>query len=173
MQETHLKVPMGNSIGNKHQGESRPPFRLVGSVLLLGTLLSLWGTRDYRHLFGEPPRRPFLAAAPDVVQNAQGGSAAVARGSEIAQHNCAGCHELATRSTGPSYHEIVAFYRRQSDIDLVSRVAAAVAHPRPGWTNFAPGPPERGLTPEARVAVASWILNELSQKGEAGEGTGR
>jgi cytochrome c551/c552 len=164
---------MANSIGNEHQPASRPPVLLVGSVLLLGTLLSWWGTRDYRHLFGEPPRRPFLTAAPDVVQNAQGGSAVAARGSEIAQHNCAGCHELATRSTGPSYHEIVASYRRQSDIDLVSRLAAAVAHPRPGWTNFAPGPPEPGLTPEARIALASWILDDLNQKGEANEGPGR
>lgn len=164
---------MGNSIGNEHQRESRPPVRLVGSVLLLGTLLALWGTRDYRHLFGELPRRPFLAAAPDAAQDVQGGSAEVTRGSEIAQRNCAGCHELAVRSTGPSYHEIVAFYRRQSEIDMASRLAAAVAHPRPGWTNFAPGPPEAGLTPEARAAVASWILNELNQKGEASNGTGR
>lgn len=164
---------MANSIGNDHPPGSRPPVRLVGSVLLLGTLLSWWGTRDYRHLFGEPPRMPFLAAAPDATQNTLGGSERLARGSEIAQHNCAGCHELAARSTGPSYQQIVAFYRRHSDADLVSRLAAAAAHPRPGWTNFAPGPPERGLTPEARAAVASWILNELSQKGEASEGAGR
>ena len=164
---------MANSIGNDRLPASRPPVRLVASVLLLGTLLSWWGTRDYRHLFGEPLRRPFLAAAPGVAQNMQDGSATLDRGSGIAQHNCAGCHELAARSTGPSYQQIVAFYRRQSEIDLVSRLAAAVAHPRPGWTNFAPGPPERGLTLEARVAVASWILNELSQKGEAREGTGR
>ena len=164
---------MVNSIGNDHQPASRPPVRLVGSVLLLGTLLSWWGTRDYRHLFGEPPRRPFLAAAPEFPQNMQGGRAMLDRGSEIAQHNCAGCHDLAIRSTGPSYQQIVAFYRRQPDVDLVSRLAAAAAHPRPGWTNFAPGPPEPGLTPEARAAVANWILHEVGQNVEASEGTGR
>lgn len=164
---------MANSIVNGHLPRSRPPVRLVGSVLLLGTLLSWWGTRDYRHLFGEPLRGPLLAAAPDIVQKMQGGSATLTRGSEIAQRNCAGCHELAARSTGPSYQQIVAFYRRQSVADLVSRLAAAAAHPRPGWTNFPSGPPEPGLPLEDRAAVAIWVLDELSQKGDTSEGTGR
>jgi cytochrome c551/c552 len=167
---------MGNSMGNSH--DSRPPVRLVGAVVLLGTLLAWWGTRDHRHLFGEPPRKPVAASAAGVPQNIQVDSAMLARGAEINERECAGCHDMTARSSGPSYGQIVAFYLRQSrrpanEHDLLSEVAAAVAHPQPGWANFAPGPPQSNIALEDRVAVASWILNEFGQKTGASEGAGK
>jgi len=169
---------MANSVGNEHQPVSRTPTLLVVSVLVLGTVLAWWGTRDSRHLFGEPPRRPFLAAAPDVPQNVQTDSATLARGFQAEQRECAGCHDMNVRSSGPSYRQIVMFYLHQSgpsenNRDLLSELAAAAAHPKPGWANFAPGPPQSNLASEDRVAVASWILNELDQKRSASKGAGK
>src|SRR6201984_3763763 len=57
-----LRAHMANRVGSEHQSPSRVPIRLAGSVLLLGTLLAWWGTRDHRRLFGESPRGPVAAA---------------------------------------------------------------------------------------------------------------
>jgi cytochrome c551/c552 len=167
------KAGMANSIGKEHQ--SRPPIRLLGFVLLLGTLLAWWGTRDHRRLFGESPREPVAAAGMVLPQAPQEDSALLDRGSQISQRQCAGCHEMATRSSAPSYQEIVTFYRRgfsssASNPDLRSRLASAVTHPRPGWGNFAPGPSESGLSPDDRIALASWILHSFGRDKNAGEG---
>src|ERR1700746_444840 len=155
---------MANNLGNAHQ--SRSPIRLVGSVLLLGTLLAWWGTRDHRELFGESLRTPVTGAGVVVPEVTQERSTLVDRGYEISERQCAGCHEMTTRSSAPSYREIVTFYRGGSagasgDPRLRSRLASAVTHPWPGWGNFAPGPAEPGLSIEDRMAVASWILNSF------------
>jgi cytochrome c551/c552 len=105
-------------------------------------------------------------------------SALLDRGSQISQRQCAGCHKMATRSSGPSYKEIVTFYRREfptsaGSPDLRSRLAAAVTHPRPGWGNFAPGPSESELSLDDRIALASWILNSFDRDKKPGEGVGK
>jgi cytochrome c551/c552 len=166
------------SSGNEHQPPSRAPIRLLGSVLLLGAVLAWWGTRDDRHLFGEPPRKPTLAAAAPVPQNMQDDTAMLARGPQVEQRQCAGCHDLVARSSGPSYQEIATFYlhrlrRSASRPDLMSALAAAAAHPQPGWANFAPGPDQSTLALEDRLAVASWILDRFGPKKRASEGAGR
>src|SRR5882762_11948875 len=107
------KAHMANNTGREHQSPSRPPIRLLASVLLLGTLLAWWGTRDYRRLFGESVREPVAAGGVVLPQVTQEESALLDRGSQISQRQCAGCHEMATRSSGPSYEEIVTFYRRR------------------------------------------------------------
>src|SRR5229473_4761597 len=109
-----LRAPMANRVGSGHQSPSRPPLRLVGAVLLLGTLLAWWGTRDHRPLFGDLPRKPVAAAALSVPTTIQIESAMVARGYHVSQLQCAGCHEMSTRSTGPSYQEVVTFYLHHS-----------------------------------------------------------
>ena len=169
---------MANRVGGEHYLRSWSLTLLVGSVLLLGTLLAWWGTRGHRRLFGEPPRRPVAAGDTVLPQVTQDEGALLARGSQISTRQCAGCHEMATRSSGPSYKEIVTFYRRQfptsaGDSDLRSRLAAAVTHPRPGWGNFAPGPPESELSLDDRIALASWILNSVDQDKKSGEGVGK
>jgi cytochrome c551/c552 len=168
---------MANSVGNEHQPVSRTPARLVVSVLVLGTVLAWWGTRDDRRLFGESPRGPIFVSPPDSPRNVQSDTAMLARGYQIEQRECAGCHEATARSVGPSYREIVSFYRRQSTLpngkpNLLSAIAAAVAHPQPGWANFAPGPSLSSMTLEDRITVASWLLN-LGQKKGASEGPGK
>jgi cytochrome c551/c552 len=170
------KELMANNIGSDHQ--SRPPIRLLISVLLLGTLLAWWGTRDHRRLFGESLREPVAAANTALPQAAPEESLLLDRGSQISQRQCAGCHESATRSSAPSYQEIVAFYRREfstsvGNPDLRSRLASAVTHPRPGWGNFAPGPSESELSLDDRIALASWILNRSDQNKNAGQGVGQ
>jgi len=167
---------MANDIGREHQ--SRPPVRLLASVLLLGTLLAWWGTRDHRRLFGESLREPVAAGGMVLPQATQEESALLDRGSQISQRQCAGCHEMASRSGAPSYQEIVTFYRREfptsaDSPDLRSRLASAVTHPRPGWGNFAPGPPESGLSLDDRIALAIWILNRFDRDKKAGEGAGK
>jgi cytochrome c551/c552 len=169
------KAHMANDIGREHQ--SRPPVRLLASVLLLGTLLAWWGTRDHRRLFGESLREPVAAAGMVLPQLTQEESALLDRGSQISQRQCAGCHERATRSSAPSYEEIATFYRRgfpasAANPDLRSRLASAVTHPQPGWGNFAPGPSESGLSLDDRIALASWILSSFDRDKNAGGGTG-
>ncbi len=169
---------MANRVGSEHQSPSRSPVRLLGSVLLLGTLLAWWGTRDQRRLFGESLREPVAAGSVVLPQVTQEESASLDRGSQISVRQCAGCHEMATRSSAPSYQEIVTFYRREfpasaGNSDLRARLASAVTHPRPGWGNFAPGPLESELSLDDRIAVASWILNSFDRDKDAGDGVGK
>ena len=173
---TLRKVHMGNNFGSEHP--SRPPVGLVASVLLLGTLLAWWGTRDHRRLFEESPRGPVAAAGMALPQVTQEESALLDRGSQLSQRQCVGCHQMATRSSAPSYQEIVAFYRRgfstsAGNPDLRSRLASAITHPQPGWGNFEPGPPESGMSLDDRIALASWILNSSDQNKNAGQGVGK
>jgi len=169
---------MVNRVGGEHHLRSRSLTLLVGSVLLLGTLLAWWGTRGHRRLFGEPLREPVAAGGVVLPQVTQEGSALLDRGFQISTRQCAGCHEMATRSSGPSYEEIVTFYRREVSTsadgpDLRSRLATAVTHPRPGWGNFAPGPSESELSLDDRIALASWILNSVNRDKKPGEGVGK
>jgi cytochrome c551/c552 len=158
------KAHMANNLGSEHQ--SRPPILLLGSVLLLGTLVAWWGTRDHRRLFGESVREPVAAGGVLLPKVTPEESALLDRGFQISERQCAGCHEVATRSSAPSYQEIVTFYRRglpaaAGNPDLRSRLASAVRHPQPGWGNFAPGPSESGLSLDDRVALANWLLKSF------------
>ena len=167
---------MANNVDSENR--SRPLIGLLTSVLLLGTLLAWWGTRDRRQFFGEPLRQPATALSVVIPQITEEHTALLDRGYEISQRQCAGCHELTTRSSAPSYREIVAFYRLRfasadGDPDLRSRLAAAVTHPWPGWGNFAPGPAEPGLSLEDRTAVASWMLNSFGRAKNADKGAGQ
>ena len=85
---------------------------------------------------------------------------------------------MTTRSSAPSYQEIVTFYRREfptsaGNPDLRARLASAVTHPRPGWGNFVPGPLESELSLDDRMALASWILNSFDRHKSAGEGVSK
>ncbi|HUD65420.1 MAG TPA: c-type cytochrome [Candidatus Sulfotelmatobacter sp.] len=166
---------MANNVDSEHQ--LRPLIGLLTSVLLLGTVLAWWGTRDHRRLFGESLRQPVTAASVVVPELTQEESALVNRGYEISRRQCAGCHEMTTRSNAPSYQEIVTFYRgfasAARDPRLRSRLASAVTHPWPGWGNFAPGPAEPGLSLEDRRAVASWMLNSFDREKNADRAAGQ
>lgn len=167
---------MANKSHNGSGTPGRPPLRLLVFVLLLGTLLAWWGTRDNRQLFGDPARKPVGATALCLPPNIQAGL--VARGSQIAQRQCAGCHDMFKRSTGPSYQEVVTFYEHHSvdrggAPDLLARLSSAVAHPQPGWGNFAPGPAQVDLSLDDRTAVASWMVSGLAQRTSAREGMGK
>src|SRR6266403_1137148 len=70
-----LKAYMANRVGDEHHLRSRSLTLLVGSVLLLGTLLAWWGTRGHRRLFGESPRKPVAAGDTVLPQVTQEGSA--------------------------------------------------------------------------------------------------
>ena len=167
---------MANRVKDGSGTVERAPIRLLGFVLLLGTLLAWWGTRDDRHLFGESPRQPVGAPELCLPPNIEIGM--LARGSQIEQRHCAGCHDMFTRSTGPSYQEVVTFYQhhaseREGASDLLSRVSAAIDHPQPGWGNFAPGPPASDLSIDDRIALATWILNSFDPDKKPGKGVGK
>ena len=146
---------MANRVGSEHQSPSRRRYAwwvpycfwvrysLGGEHATIAVCLET--CRANRLL------RPFVSIPP----NTQNESASVARGFQIEQRQCAGCHEMSTRSTGPSYQEVVTFYLHHSadpdeKSDLLTRLSSAVAHPQPGWGNFAPGPAESGLSLEDR-----------------------
>ena len=167
---------MANNVISEHR--SRSIIGLLTFVLLLGTLLAWWGTRDQRKMFGESLRQPAIAASVVVPRITQEDSALLDRGYEISQRQCAGCHEMTTRSSAPSYREIVTFYRHgfasaAGDPGLRARLASAVTHPWPGWGNFEPGPAEPGLSLEDRTAVASWMLNSFNREKNADKGAGQ
>lgn len=167
---------MANNVESEHRW--RALIGLLTSVLLLGTLLAWWGTRDHRDLFGESLRQPVTAAGVAVPEATPEANAPVDRGYEISQRQCAGCHEMTTRSSAPSYREIVTLYRRRFadaavNPALRSRLALAVTHPQPGWGNFAPGPAEPGLSLDDRIVVASWMLNSFDREKNAGQGAGK
>src|SRR5207253_8949897 len=122
------RAHMANSIGSEHQPPSRSPIRLVGSVLLLGTLLAWWGTRDHRRLFGESPREPVAAGGMVFPQAATEESAFLDRGSQISQRQCVCCPERALLSRVPSCQDIATVSRRRlptsaGKLDLRSRLA--------------------------------------------------
>jgi cytochrome c551/c552 len=167
---------MANNVDGKHR--SRAMLGLLTFVLILGTLLAWWGTRGHRQLFGESSRQPVPTASAVVPETTQEEGALVARGYEISERRCAGCHEVAARSSAPSYQEIVTFYRRglassDGNSGLRSRLAAAVIHPQPGWGNFAPGPAEPGLSVDDRTAVASWMMNSFYRDKNTGGVSGQ
>jgi cytochrome c551/c552 len=169
---------MANRIGREQQSPSRTPIRLLVSVVALGTLLAWWGTRDHRRLFGDSPRTPVAADGVALPQVTQAENQLLDRGSRISQRQCAGCHQVATRSSAPSYQEIVTFYRREvpasaGNPDVRARLASAVTHPRPGWGNFPPGPLESVLSLDDRVALVSWMLNRVDRGPNAGDGVGK
>src|SRR5260370_7459561 len=141
---------MANRGGSEQPSASRPPVSMLVSVLFLGSLLAWWGARDRRRLFGEARRKPVAAGEVVLPQITQDESSLLARGSQISQRQCAGCHEIAARSSGPSYKEIVNFYRREfpksaGASELRARLAAPVTHPRPCCGHFAPAPLESTL----------------------------
>src|ERR1700730_4145551 len=126
---------MANRIGGEQQSPSRSPMHLLLVVLLVGALLGWWGTRDHRELFGSSLRTAVAAEGVALPQVTDADSVLLDRGSRISQRQCAGCHQMATRSSAPSYHEIVSFYREDVSAlsgspDLRSRLASAVTHPR-------------------------------------------
>lgn len=169
---------MANRDGGEHYLRPGSLKLLVGSVLVLGALLAWWGTRGHRRQFGEPRREPVAAGEVVLPQATQQEGALLDRGSQISERQCAGCHKMTTRSTGPSYKEIVTFYRSEFPVsagnsDLRSRLAAAVTHPRPGWGNFAPGPSESDLSLDDRIALATWILNSFDPDKKPGGGVGK
>jgi cytochrome c551/c552 len=169
---------MANRVESEDQSPQRPPVRLMVFLVLLGTLLAWWGTRGHRRLFGELGRKPAAAAGVVLPHVTQEASALRDRGSQISQRQCAGCHEMVGRSNGPSYQEIVNFYRRQfpnpgGNSDLRAQLAVAVTHPRPGWGNFAPGPVESQLSIDDRIGLASWMLNSFDQDKQSGEGASK
>ena len=144
-------------------------------MLLLGTPLAWWGTRDHRRLFGDSLRTPVAANGVALPQVTQAESVLMDRGS---QRQCVGCHQMATRSSAPSYQEIATFYRGEvpaspGNPDMRARLASAVSHPRPGWGNYSPGPLKSELSLDDRVALVSWILNSVDRGPNAGDGVGK
>src|SRR5437870_12516869 len=99
------RAHMANSIGSEHQPPSRSTIRQISSVLLLGTLLAWWGTRDHRRLFGESPREPVAAGGMVFPQAAPEENALLDRGCQISQRQCAGCDERATGSSAARCEE--------------------------------------------------------------------
>src|SRR5260370_34181209 len=76
------RARMANRGGSEHQSPSRSPVRLLGSVLLLGTLLAWCGTRDQRRLFGESLSEPVADGSVVHTKVTQEERATLDRGSQ-------------------------------------------------------------------------------------------
>ncbi|WP_264081968.1 hypothetical protein [Pseudomonas khorasanensis] len=76
---------------------------------------------------------------------------------------------MRNRLEGPPWLAIVARYQAEIGADPMGADAlelmnSAIGHPRPGWDGYPPGPASIALTPDARLALAAWILSHAREE---------
>jgi cytochrome c len=123
---------------------------LTGGVLLSGTLLLPFGTRDVQN---KAEREPFHRHSVGASLAINPTPERVQHGSLLQTMECAGCHDGERREIGPSFRDIAQLYRgRPGDL------AEAIDHPQPGWGNYPSGPSSISLSKDERASLVSWIL---------------
>lgn len=122
---------------------------LTGGVLLAGTLLLPFGTRDVMGKEDVEPQPRALSASLPIDPTPQ----RVQHGAFLQTMECAGCHDLERREIGPSYQAIAHLYKGRS-----AALAEAIGHPQPGWADYPPGPARPSLSSDDRTSLVSWIL---------------
>jgi cytochrome c551/c552 len=131
---------------------SRWRYVLTAAVLLLGTLMVIFGTRTGD---GDQANEAGQSGCSDKVrQQPSGTSGLLKRGATMEQLQCAGCHAGNRREIGPSYALIAERYRCRP-----GELSAAIAHPEQGWADYPPGPAGPRLTRDDQTALVYWILN--------------
>ena len=131
---------------------SRWLYLLTAAVLLLGTLMVIFGTRTGDD--AQASEVPQNGCVDEVRQQPSGTSGLFERGANLEQLQCAGCHAGNRREIGPSYALIVERYRCRP-----GELSAAIAHPKQGWADYPPGPAGPPLTRDDQAALVYWILN--------------
>jgi cytochrome c551/c552 len=131
---------------------SRWLYLLTAAVLLVGTLMVIFGTRAGND--AEASEVPQSGCVDEVRQQPSGTSGLFERGAALEQLQCAGCHAGNRREIGPSYALIVERYRCRP-----GGLSAAIAHPHQGWADYPPGPAGPRLTRDDQAALVYWILN--------------
>lgn len=133
--------------------EHRPShgvFLLTGGVLLAGTLLLPWGTRDVRSKEETEPERLRSTNASMAINSAP---ERVEHGAFLQTMECAGCHDGDRREIGPSFRDIAQLYQGRP-----AELAEAISHPQPGWADYPRGPERLRLSEDDRASLVSWIL---------------
>src|SRR5260370_26243163 len=116
--------------------EHKPSLRiylLIAGVLLLGTLMVIFGTRSGGD--AQASEVPQKGCVDEVRQQPPGTSGLFEHGAALEQLQCAGCHAGNRREIGPSYEVVAARYHCRPD-----ELIAAIGHPKPGWADYPPGP---------------------------------
>ena len=133
--------------------EHRPShalFVLTGGVLLAGTLLLPWGTRDVQSKAdAKPPQHLPMFASMAINSTPEH----VEHGAFVQTMECAGCHDGDRREIGPSFRDIAQLYQGRP-----AELAEAISHPQPGWADYPPGPERLRFSEEDRASLVSWIL---------------
>jgi len=123
-------------------------FLLTGGVLLAGTLLLPYGTRDVIGKQDVEPSQPLNASLPVDLTPQR-----VHQGAFLQTMQCAGCHDLERREIGPSFRAIAHLYKGRS-----AELAEAIGHPQQGWADYPPGPAQLSLSKDDRISLVAWIL---------------
>ena len=131
---------------------SRWLYLLTAGVLLLGTLLVAVGTRNDDSTQANGGRQTNCVA--EVWRPPSATPSLMERGLALQRLQCAGCHETGGREIGPSYAVIAERYHCRP-VEL----SAAIGHPKPGWTDYPPGPVGPPLAGDDQSALVYWILN--------------
>lgn len=85
-------------------------------------------------------------------------------GARLDREQCAGCHSLWTKLTGPSYEAIFSRYE-DADDKMTKRLAFASTHNVKNWDGYAAGP-KTLLSSEERRALAYWIIVHVKSRGK-------
>ena len=138
---------------------SRWLYTLTAGVVLLGTLMTVAGTRTKDD--SPTNEHPQKSGVGEGHRTGPDASELIERGAVLQQAQCAGCHARERREIGPSYAMIVErYYYRPAALSV------AIEHPSPGWADYPLGPAGPPLTPADRVALADWILSGGSSADE-------
>jgi len=131
-------------------------FLLTGGVLLAGTLLLPWGTRDAQSKEDAEPQHQHSTIASMAINSTPD---RVERGALLQTMECAGCHDGDRREIGPPFRDIAQLYQGRP-----AELAEAVSHPQPGWAEYPPGPERLRFSEDDRAALVSWILQSGAGK---------
>ena len=140
-------------------------FILIAALLVVGTILSWWGTRAKRVFHSGPRAEAILSGRVPAAKPSFSLDQTLTQGRQLNTTYCAGCHAERERLIGPSYHLIAASYRALQGrlgggADVISLLAWGITHPRAGWDNYPPGPQDLVPTPGERATLAYWILHD-------------
>lgn len=132
-------------------GPSHGLLLLTGGVLIAGSLLLPFGTRDFQSKeHPEFQQRPSADASMAIIPKPERGQ----KGAFLQTMECAGCHDRVRREVGPSFRDIAQLYEGRP-----AELAAAISHPQPGWVDYPPGPERLPISENDRASLVSWILD--------------
>jgi len=102
---------MNTDAGQYRERIPRWLFMLIAALLVVGAILSWWGTRAKRVFHSGPRAEAILSGRVPAAKPSFSLDQTLTQGRQLNTTYCAGCHAEQERLIGPSYHLITASYR--------------------------------------------------------------